>query len=116
VTLTSSLFPHYLLSLFSPMYKLVYPPNPDSNSFKDPSHSLPVWRIPFEASRRKQCYEFILANIKNIAELDKTNQPLSGEKRELEEETEKEIESDWIPPYCITLKKIKIENPRGNFW
>jgi hypothetical protein len=45
---------------------------------------------------------------------------LSGEKRELEEETEEEteeeIESDWIPPYRIKLKKIKIEDPRGNFW
>jgi hypothetical protein len=37
---------------------------------------------------------------------------LSGEKRELEEE----IESDWIPPYLIKIKKIKIEDPRGNFW
>jgi hypothetical protein len=98
------------------MYKLVYPPNTDSNSFKDPSHSLSVCRIPFEASRRKQRYEFILANIKNIAEPDKTNQTLSGKKRELERELEEEIESDWIPPYRITLKKIKIEDPRGNFW
>jgi hypothetical protein len=37
---------------------------------------------------------------------------LSGEKREVEEE----IESDWIPPYQIKLKKIKLEDPRGNFW
>jgi hypothetical protein len=41
---------------------------------------------------------------------------LSGEKRELEEETEEEIESNWIPPYHITPKKIKTEDPRGNFW
>jgi hypothetical protein len=41
---------------------------------------------------------------------------LSGEKRELQEEIEEEIESDWIPPYHINLKKIKIEDPRGNFW
>jgi hypothetical protein len=98
------------------MYKLVYPPNPDSNCFEDPSHSLPVWRIPFEVSRRKQRYEFILANIKNIAEPDKIDQTLSGEKRESGKETEEEIESDWIPPYRIKVKKIKIEDPRGNFW
>jgi hypothetical protein len=37
---------------------------------------------------------------------------LSGEKREIEEE----IESDWISPYRIRLKKIKLEDTRGNFW
>jgi hypothetical protein len=37
---------------------------------------------------------------------------VSGEKRELEEE----IDSDWIPPYRIKLKKFKIEDSRGNVW
>jgi hypothetical protein len=42
---------------------------------------------------------------------------LSGEKREAEEEIESNwIQSDWIPHYWSKLKKIKLEDPRGNFW
>jgi hypothetical protein len=62
-------------------------------------------------SRQRLHYKFILANIKN-SPTGKIAQPLQGKKRELEEE----IESDRIPHYWNKLKKIKIEDPRGNFW
>jgi hypothetical protein len=82
--------------------------------------------------RRKQRYNFILENISILAQPSfqpsntcvpstigvpsKSVEPepikLSGNKIEMEEE----IDSDWIPPYRIKLKKIKIDDPRGNFW
>jgi hypothetical protein len=77
VTLTSSLFLWNIFK-FSSMSNLSYPLNPDSAIFQATEHQLPVWRIPFEVSRRRQRFEFILANIKIIAEPDRIQYPIRG--------------------------------------
>jgi hypothetical protein len=58
------------------MSNLIYPLNPDSVIFQASGNQLPIWRIPFEVSRRRQRFEFILANIKNIAEPDRIQHPV----------------------------------------
>jgi hypothetical protein len=80
--------------------------------------NLPCWRPP--PWLKYQAFLFLIENPSNTCVPSTISVPtqyleppkLSGEKREVEED----IESDWIPPYRIKVKKIKLEDPRGNFW
>jgi hypothetical protein len=88
-------------------------------------NNLPYWRPP--PWLKYQAFKFLLENptevcapVTNSAPIQPIEPPeLSGKKREAEEDSESESEwiaSDWIHPYKIKLKKIKLEDPKGNFW
>jgi hypothetical protein len=75
-------------------------------------NSLPCWRSP--PWLKYQAFLFLLENPSNTCVPSTISVPtqsieppkLSGETREVEEE----IKSDWIPPYKIKFKKIKLED------